>query len=254
MPGACINAPSKNILTYPHSLYAAQKVTMNKLLDNPIWSALSGAHAALSLGDERARRYDPDFTSLAAVAPGAELSALNAIASLGTIGICTSAEPPIPAGWQVLEQFAVAQMVCDSLVERALPEYVILTQDDVPEMTALVKLTRPGPFARRTCEFGTFIGIKDQGKLIAMAGERMKIDGHDEVSAVCTHPDYQGRGYARGLVSAVARTIVNRGRKPFLHVRSANLAGIKSYQSAGFAVRTEFCFTVLKHPKSAELP
>ncbi|MBP6349042.1 MAG: GNAT family N-acetyltransferase [Candidatus Obscuribacter sp.] len=220
---------------------------MTMLLDNPIWSALSGPHAALSLGDERARRYDPDFTSLAAVAPGADLSALDAIASLGTIGICTTSEPHIPVGWQVLEQFAVAQMVCDKLIDRELPSYVILADADVPEMTELVKLTRPGPFARRTREFGTFIGIRDQGRLVAMAGERMKIDGHDEVSAVCTHPDYQGRGYARGLVSAVAREIVNRGRKPFLHVRSANLAGIRSYQSVGFALRTEFCFTVLKH-------
>lgn len=221
---------------------------MNVLLDNPIWSALSGPHAALSMGDERARRYDPDFTSLAAVAPDAELSALNTIASLGTIGICTTTEPHIPAGWQVLDQFAVAQMVCDRLIDRDLPSYVLLSDADVPEMIALVKLTRPGPFARRTREFGTFVGIKDQGRLVAMAGERMKIDGHDEVSAVCTHPDYQGRGYARGLVSAVAREIVSRGRKPFLHVRSANLAGIKSYQSVGFTLRTEFCFTVLKHP------
>jgi len=219
---------------------------MTELLDNPIWHALSGPHAALSRGDDRAKRYDPDFTSLAAVAPGAQLDALDVIADLGTIGICTDAIPEIPANWQVLEQFDVAQMVLEQLAQRTLPHYDILTEADVPEMMELVKLTRPGPFARRTREFGTFIGIRHEDRLIAMAGERMKIDGHDEVSAVCTHPDYQGRGYARGLVSAVAGAIVDRGHRPFLHVRSANLAGIKSYQSVGFAVRREFCFTVLK--------
>ncbi len=220
---------------------------MTHLLDNPIWSALSGPHTKLSIGDDLAKRYDPDFTSLAGVAPGASLDSLSIIKSLGTIGICTTGDIVTPSGWQVLEQFAVAQMVCNNLIKREIPDYVVLVQSDVPEMLELVKLTKPGPFAKRTIEFGKFIGIKDHDKLVAMSGERMQIDGHGEVSAVCTHPDYQGRGYARSLVYAVANDIASRGLIPFLHVRSNNLAGIKSYQSVGFDIRTEFCFSVLKY-------
>lgn len=140
----------------------------------------------------------------------------------------------------------VAQMVCEGLLDCREQEMVPLDASDVPAMIELVKLTKPGPFADRTIEFGQFYGVKDGDRLVAMAGERMKVPGMDEVSAVCAHPDYQGRGYGRALVHAVAANIVSRGHVPFLHVRAENAAGIRAYQSIGFVTRKQMHFTLVE--------
>jgi len=116
---------------------------------------------------------------------------------------------------------------------------------DVPQMLALTKLTEPGPFLPRTIELGAYFGIYDSGLLVAMAGERFKLTGHTEVSAVCTHPDYRGRGYSNGLMSAVIAGIMNRGQTPFLHVRTENPA-VHLYQNMGFRIRAQLHLAVIK--------
>jgi predicted GNAT family acetyltransferase len=117
---------------------------------------------------------------------------------------------------------------------------------DVPAMLGLVELTHPGPFLSRTIEMGRYAGIFDAGRLVAMAGERMRLAGFTEVSGVCTHPDYQRRGYARALVSDIARGIVARSETPFLHVRANNPAAIATYERLGFITRREMVFTVVQ--------
>jgi predicted GNAT family acetyltransferase len=125
----------------------------------------------------------------------------------------------------------------------ALPEAdvdaSILGPDDVPEMLALVELTKPGPFRLRTIELGTYIGLRQSGRLVAMAGERLWIDDFREVSAVCTHPDVQGRGYARALIARVVNRMMRAGQTPILHVESANKRAIDLYLALGFVPRTE---------------
>jgi predicted GNAT family acetyltransferase len=115
----------------------------------------------------------------------------------------------------------------------------------VPEMMALTKLTNPGPFAARTHELGTFLGVKVDGRLAAMAGERMKPADYTEITAVCVHPDYRGRGYARLLLGAIARQIAARGEIPFLHVFSDNDSAIALYRRQGMEIRRRLCVTVL---------
>jgi predicted GNAT family acetyltransferase len=117
------------------------------------------------------------------------------------------------------------------------PEIVELGPADSAEMIGLTKLTKPGPFGKRTHELGTYLGIRRERKLVARAGERLKIPGHTEVSAVCTHPDYTGRGYARILMIEVMRRILDRGETPFLHVRRDNERAIQLYQKLGFTTR-----------------
>jgi predicted GNAT family acetyltransferase len=124
--------------------------------------------------------------------------------------------------------------------------WITLGPADLEEMIALVELTQPGPFARRTPEMGRYIGIRDGGRLVAMAGERMHLDGYTEVSAVCTHPDHRGRGYARMLVSEIGRGIVERGETPFLHVYATNAVAIATYEKLGFASNGLRRFTFLK--------
>ncbi|HEY9731053.1 MAG TPA: GNAT family N-acetyltransferase [Drouetiella sp.] len=218
-------------------------------LDNPIWTALTTRHAELSEGDEIARRYLPSYTTLAGMAQetdAAFASLAQITAPTQRIGICSQADIDVPSTWICSAKFPVAQMICDELLACRTFPMEILTDDDVPEMKELVMLTQPGPFANRTIKFGTFLAIKENGKIAAMAGQRMKVPGYDEVSAVCTHPDHQGKGYARALVHEISKRIVEGGSTPMLHVRSDNLAAIKSYEHVGFRTRREFYFSVLK--------
>jgi len=125
-------------------------------------------------------------------------------------------------------------------------EIVTLGASDVPEMIALVELTKPGPFSTRTHELGTFLGIRVDGQLVAMTGERMKPGNYTEMTAVCVHPDHRGRGYAQALLGAVARGIVARGEIPFLHVFTSNISAIALYQRQGMEIRRWLHVTVLQ--------
>ncbi len=117
-------------------------------------------------------------------------------------------------------------------------EILCLNDDDAPAMRDLAALTKPGPFYVSTHRLGGFVGIKDQGSLVAMAGERMKLDGFTEVSGVCTHPSYRGRGYAAALISHVCGEMQKRGDIPFLHSYAANGGANALYESLGFRLRS----------------
>jgi predicted GNAT family acetyltransferase len=218
-------------------------------LDNPIWHALNTRHAEMAEGNELARRYPQAFTILAGLREPSD-DAYAALAKITPVkqhvALFSLEDPSTPAMFECRTKSPVAQMICEELIDCKTHDFQILTKDDVPEMKALATLTQPGPFSDRTIEFGVFIGIKDGAKLVAMTGERMKLPGYDEVSAVCTHPDYQGRGYARALVHAVAKRRIDRGSIPLLHVKADNIAGIRTYQSIGFAIRRQFYFSLLR--------
>ena len=182
-------------------------------LDRPVWSALTGARQAhLALGDARAMRFDPAYALFAAAADDT------------------------PQCIEILARLVPAEGVI-GLVEAG--------EADAAEMLALATLTEPGPFFEKTHRLGDFIGVKHMGRLVAMAGERMKPDGFTEVSGVCTHPDWRGRGYAAGLMRAVTARILARGETAFLHAYAANKGAIRLYESLGFSVRTPITFTVL---------
>ena len=138
-------------------------------------------------------------------------------------------------------------MICEApahLDERQI--FSELTKADVPEMLALTKLTEPGPFLPRTIELGTYLGVYDAGSLVAMAGERLHLTGFTEISAVCTHPHYRGRGYGNTLMSALIGRITSRGEIPFLHVRTQN-AAVRLYEKLGFKVRAQLHLAVIKY-------
>jgi predicted GNAT family acetyltransferase len=126
------------------------------------------------------------------------------------------------------------------------PEFIRLTQSDVPEMMALTKLTKPGPFGARTHEMGDYFGIRDAGALAAMAGERLRLPGYTEIRAVCTHPDHLGHGYASALMAMLMDRIRSRDELPFLHVRPENLRAIQVYERLGFTKRASLHYVVLR--------
>jgi predicted GNAT family acetyltransferase len=224
-----------------------------KQLESPIWSALTTRHAKFALGNDLARRYPPAISPMAAVIDISD-SCLRALSELLTpddvVGLFSS--EPI-SGSKYLE--VVAHKVVDQMVyerDKALPscrEFINLTPADVPEMLSLVELTKPGPFASETIALGSYIGIRSQGDLIAMAGERMKFDGFTEISAVCTHPDHRGRGHSTSLVGALMHSIQNRGELPLLHVYSDNTTAAALYTKLGFTHLRSFAVTVLRQSR-----
>jgi hypothetical protein len=219
-------------------------------LDHAAWSALTGRQAHLALVHGRARRYHPDYGVFAGVqdASSAGLADLGALVAAHGDAALLQPEAPGPApGAAVHSQDLGVQMVAGRLTPAPAPafEIVPLTDADAPEMLALATLTQPGPFFTRTHQLGDFHGVKLDGRLVAMAGERMKPDGHTEVSGVCTHPDQRGRGYAAALMRLVASRILDRGETPFLHAYASNTGAIALYQTLGFVLRREVWMTRL---------
>lgn len=219
------------------------------LLDHPIWSALTTSQKHLAEGGARALRYPVDMTPFADMADMSEASfvALGDLMSGSQVAVLFTPEPvEIPAGFKVLLAQPGEQMVgspADTPLRDA--EIVRLGATDVPAMMALTELTKPGPFAARTHELGTFFGIRVRGELVAMAGERMKPGNFTEMTAVCVHPDHRGRGYAQALLAAIARQIEARREIPFLHVFSSNTSAIALYKRQGMRIRRRLQVTVL---------
>jgi ribosomal protein S18 acetylase RimI-like enzyme len=218
------------------------------LLDNPVWHALVSEQAHLAQGNALAKRFPRDMSPFAAMADqsAAAYQALEKTLSGDTAALALDTETILPANWTMVLSGEMYQMVFEGAPP---PEPNIslrkLTLADIPEMLALTKLTEPGPFLPRTIELGAYFGVHESGLLVAMAGERMKLTGYTEVSAVCTHPDYRGRGYGSALMSAVIAGIMKRGETPFLHVKTENPA-VQLYQKLGFRVRARLHLAVIK--------
>jgi predicted GNAT family acetyltransferase len=228
-------------------------------LDRPVWSSLISYHAVLSEGGELARRFARDINLFAsarddsAEAAAALAALVNPEESIYVLQVPTIA---IPAGLVEVRAARGVQMVAiRKIAPPAADEDILtLTERDAPEMLALARLTEPGPFLERTQRMGSFFGIRIGGRLAAMAGERMRFPGFTEVSGVCTHPDFRGRGFARRLSAAVAARIEARGEQPFLHAWKTNYAAISLYETLGFQIRTEVNVAVLQRAALAQIP
>ena len=218
------------------------------LLDNPAWHALLSHHQQFAIHGEIAARYPADILFAGAM-PAYSIDGFNDLRNLvadkETIGILGGELPQGLNGWKVLAEIHLPQMFCDNVKMMKPIDVLELTLEDAPEMVELVELTKPGPFSSRTVLAGRYIGIRQEGKLVAMAGERFHLDGFCEVSAVCTHPDYCGRGYASQLTSLVAQNILDRNEIPFLHLSPTNEAAMRVYEKLGFKRRTALPIHVL---------
>ena len=213
-------------------------------LDNPIWQALTSSQAHLARTGKLARRFPNDVTSLGGF-PEPTRDAYDSLASIlddvNATGLFFDSPQQPPAGWTVIAGAPLLQMIHENgkmaaaLSSQSIAlEAVELTAADAPEMLALAQLTKPGPFGLRTRELGTYLGVRREGHLAAMAGERLRVPGFTEISAVCTHPDHLGRGYAAALMTTLMERIHGRGEVPFLHVREDNTRAIALYKRLGF--------------------
>jgi GNAT superfamily N-acetyltransferase len=217
---------------------------MTDPLHRPIWHALAGRQAQFAIGSGAALRFHPDVSPFIACAADSSeaLCAAAALLEPGDAVLFLQRGPiPLPPGTRRVEGGQGVQMVAsDFAASEPPPGIVALGEEDAGDMLALATLTRPGPFRARTHELSQFWGVKDlDGRLLAMAGERLKLPGMSEVSGVCTHPEARGRGLAALLSRHVASEIVRRGEVPFLHAYASNAGAIALYRKLGFERRCE---------------
>ena len=225
-------------------------------LDNAVWHALTTYHRAFTerAGAEvagRARRYHPEVSVFVAVEEFDTDSWRDLAALVGPGGsavLFRDDVPDPPSGWTSLGGGIGHQMVLRDLSPVTIPAARVLGPDDVGEMLALVELTQPGPFRVRTIELGGYFGVFDGGELVAMAGERLHFPGFCEISAVCTRPDWRGRGLAAGLTALVAQGIQARGEQAFLHHAADNDPARRVYETLGFEFRRKISIAVVGAP------
>lgn len=223
---------------------------MRHLLDRPIWSALQTRHRAFAQGNDLARRYRPSIVPFAATgADDAEsLRALEQLVSAGESVILLQSDAiALPAGLFATSTAAGVQMIAERPLQTVSDQRVQrLTRDDAAEMLALALLTKPGPFTLEALSLGDFWGVKIEGRLVAMAGERMKQPGYTELSGVCSHPEFRGGGLGKLLSLFVANRIMARGEVPYLHAYASNATAIRLYESIGLRLRSTMNVAVVQ--------
>lgn len=227
----------------------------NNPLDRPVWASLTSHHARFAEGGPLARRYRADYNLFAGQQDESDeaLGALGALLGPGE-RMCIAQAMPIvvPPGLLVEKSLEGVQLMAPPglAVPGGAEPLLSLGEADAPEMFALARLTEPGPFEPRTHALGSFIGIRVEGRLAAMAGERFRFPGYTEVSAVCTHPDFRGRGFARRLTAAATASIQQRGERAFLQAWKTNTPAITLYRSLGFEIRAEMNVRVLRRAQT----
>lgn len=211
------------------------------VLDRPVWAALTSRQAHWGQGGPHAMRFPPDVSPFAASRDDSETNLVRLAALVpegGNILVARRGGGPVAPGLRIAGEAEIVQMHAVDLVPPGDADGVIPLGDaDAPEVLDLATRTQPGPFRANTHRLGRFIGIRHEGRLVAMAGERLHATGFREVSAVCTDPDFRGRGYAGLLSRIAAQRIVGDGETPFLHAYVTNAAAIRLYEQLGFRIR-----------------
>ena len=227
---------------------------MDSDLDNPFWSSLRSRHRDIAQVAGEAARFPAEYAPFLGVAhAGVDAGdALDALVAPGESVYLLGVAPRVPAGWR-LDAFAdLAQMVCTSPIDMVDgPAIIALSEahrDDVLSLTALVY---PHYFRLRTMDLGRYFGLYQDGRLAAMIGERLGTDAFQEMSAICTHPDFNGRGYARRLTAMLTNDTLQRGRTPYLHVSHGNPRARQLYQHLGYRLRRDIPFSALQRAGSA---
>ncbi|HEY2392631.1 MAG TPA: GNAT family N-acetyltransferase [Candidatus Angelobacter sp.] len=215
-------------------------------LDNPIWTALTTKQATLAHSSALARRFPPEMALLGALAANTAM-AFDSLAQLiqrDPVTLYFLAPPNLAVGWEVVRAVELHQMVRETAValsaqNDSAPQAMELTTADLPEMSEIYAATRPGrALCQRIQKLGTFLGVRNEGKLVAMGGIRLHFAGHREITTVATRPEFEGRGYGTALMRALVERIYSRGERPFLTVRTDNSRAIQIYRKLGFTERT----------------
>lgn len=224
---------------------------MNEVLRNPIYNALISGNSSLAIGDENVKYFRRDVAFFAGLKDNsdADFEELYRIIDSGCLFVVFSpTQLQFSEKWNLAMSFTMFQMVYESeyILAREGNEVIDLDESHVEEMIALVDLTKPGPFLKSTLEFGNYTGVFKDDKLVAMAGHRFNAIPYTEISAVCTHPDYLGRGFSYLLLREQIRRILDKAEIPFLHVKKDNIGAIKLYEKVGFRIKSEIIAHIIE--------
>jgi GNAT superfamily N-acetyltransferase len=218
-------------------------------LDNPFWSSLQSRHRDIALRHGEAARYPAEFAPFLGVAhAGVDIAeAVVPLVAPGESVYLLGVAPVLPDGWQLEAFRPLAQMVCTAPIEVVDgPEIIPLSEAHRADVLALTALVYPHYFRQRTMDMGRYFGIYQEGRLAAIIGERLGMDAYTEMSAICTHPDFNGRGYARRLTAMLTNDTLQKGRTPFLHVSHENIRAKQLYEQIGFRHRRDIGFWALR--------
>lgn len=223
---------------------------MNPILDNMMWHCLSGFHKKHSSGTDSIRRYAQGFSPIIGFADqtNPDFAALSAFCNPGEHFYCEGWNGVVPAGWQIDAESTMYRMVWAENCPDAMDEtrLVALNASHTKAALELAQLTKPGPFGLRTIELGAYFGVFEGERLIAMAGERMHAGSYHEISGVCTHPEFQGRGLARQLMNKLIRLQLQKNETPFLQVMRDNVSARALYEQLGFNIYRELVVRVIE--------
>lgn len=219
-------------------------------LDNPAWWALNGVQQDFSTGTASVKRYRRGILPFAAYQYGTteSINTLDAWLDPGEVFFLIGVLPPLPPHWTLLKELPCAQMINQSAVTAPEGEVSIarLTADHKMDMYQLIQQVQPGYYEPDTHLLGNYVGIWQDSQLVAIAGERMKLEELTEISAICTHPDHTGRKYAQHLIAHLCNTNLDQGIIPFLHVLETNERAIRLYEYMGFTTRRTISFWKLR--------
>ncbi len=222
-------------------------------LDNPVWEALCSKQSYFNTGSQLVKYFPANVAPFLGLQNWAntDLPELtNQLPADRSFSVMIAREVILPTTLEIVFTTPLYQLYCPVLIPFDNPAgfaFRKLQSADVAQMLELTETTKPGPFYKRTIDFGNYIGIFNNNKLIAMAGERLKVNGYTEVSAICTHPDFLGKGYASFLLSNISEQIIKEGNIPFLHVRKDNSRAIEVYKKLGFQIRADVYFAIFKN-------
>ncbi len=210
-----------------------------KKLDNPVWYSLSETHKKKALDFGEMKFYDPDYCSFGGFTEVENTaSALVEYSKLASSFFIFGAKPILPKSLKLKNELVCLQMIINSKIEENFQdEIVALDEAHLDDLLGLVKIVYPEYFKQKTASLGDYFGIYKNNQLVSITGERMRMDGFIEVSAVITHPDHTGKGYAKQLVTHVVNAILDKNNTPFLHVSEANFGAIQLYEKLGFRTR-----------------
>ncbi|BFM44115.1 GNAT family N-acetyltransferase [Flavobacterium sp. CFS9] len=213
-------------------------------LDNPVWYALSENHSELALEYAGTKFYNPDYCPFGSfIVSESTLTATEQYGLLTNSFFIVGEKPEIDDSLIIIKELICLQMIIQDKIQLAIDtEIVKLTESHNPELLQLVNLVQPGYFKTKTPLLGNYYGIFKEAQLIAVAGERMKMNDFTEVSAIITHPDHTGKGYAKQLISHVVNSILDESKTPFLHVVENNVGAIGLYEKLGFVTRRKISF------------
>ena len=222
---------------------------MKSQLDNVMWNCLSGPQSRFAAGSGAVRRYAHGFSPIIGCQDPErpDFAELEKYAAPGETFYIDVWSGPAPGGWRIDKEARMFKMVWEAPMpsQDAAPDAVLLRPEHAAQAVELAKLTNPGPFGIRTPELGEYFGYFEADRLVAMAGERMEAGTLREISGICTHPDFQGRGLARRLAAKLIRRQLQRGETPFLHVMRDNEGAHGLYQRMGFRDHREVVVRVI---------